>query len=254
MCIQGETPERIAPIMPEEPTTAPAGQAPAAPIATPPAVPTAPATTTPPANTVVLGPDGQPFSPERAMATITTLRAKEKALEAATKELETFRKAQKDAEDAQLSENTRLAKQLAESKAREDSLTASARASVTRLAVELAASKHNLIDTEAAFLLLDKSQIVYDDGGHPTNVDALVKALASQRAYLVKPAASPPPAAPDPAASPSDAPAIGATNGSRTTQPAAGRRYTLAEFKDHSFFRAHKEDMLKAERDGRIDL
>ena len=66
---------------------------------------------------------------------------------------------------------------------------------VIRSAVERAAVKMGVIDPEAAYLLIDQSDIELD-GGKVGGVDKALKALLKDRPYLVKSDAEPPP--PDP--------------------------------------------------------
>lgn len=66
------------------------------------------------------------------------------------------------------------AKQAAET-ARQEALTRSA---------FLASAAGKVVDPDAAFMLIDKSQIVYDDDGNPTNVGELIDSLVTAKPYL----------------------------------------------------------------------
>jgi hypothetical protein len=54
-----------------------------------------------------------------------------------------------------------------------------------RMEVERQARKLNIVDEDAAFQLLDKAQIVFDNEGKPINVGRLLEDMARQRAWLV---------------------------------------------------------------------
>lgn len=58
-----------------------------------------------------------------------------------------------------------------------------ARNALTRAAV-IAAASGKVVDPEAAFVLLDRSEIVYDDDGAPTNVTELIDSLVESKPYL----------------------------------------------------------------------
>lgn len=58
-----------------------------------------------------------------------------------------------------------------------------ARSALTRAAV-VAAASGKVVDPEAAFVLLDQSQIVYDDDGLATNVAELIDSLLEAKPYL----------------------------------------------------------------------
>lgn len=131
------------------------------------------------------------FDEARAKATIEAQRASEKAAKAraatAEKELETLRKEKQDRADAEKTEVERLT---ARADAAEKAATAAADASklaTTRYEVVIAANKLNIIDPEAAFVLLDRALIEYGDDGKPSNVEALLKELVKAKTYLLKP-------------------------------------------------------------------
>lgn len=51
-------------------------------------------------------------------------------------------------------------------------------------AVERAATKMGIVDSDAAYKLLDLDQLETDDSGNPKNMDALLRALVAKRPYL----------------------------------------------------------------------
>lgn len=63
---------------------------------------------------------------------------------------------------------------------------AKARDRVVRSEVRMAAQEMNAADADDVYALLDKSKIVYDEAGEPTNIPALVKALLEAKPHLVK--------------------------------------------------------------------
>lgn len=112
------------------------------------------------------------------------------ALRAANKRAEEAEAALKARQDAELSD---LERAQAEAKEANDRATAAEqrqRDTVLRLAVTVEANKLNLHDPEVAHRLLDLGEVEYDDAGAPTNVEALMKALAKAHPYLVKGKAS----------------------------------------------------------------
>jgi hypothetical protein len=101
--------------------------------------------------------------------------------------------AKKKAEEDALAEQNKF-KELAEQRQAKitelegttGTLAATYRANLTKVYVELAAAKLNVVDTEAVYALLDKSKVEYDaQTGVPTNLDALVKALTEAKPYLI---------------------------------------------------------------------
>lgn len=129
--------------------------------------------------------DDEKWDEARAKATISKLREFEKTAKAQAKELEQLRKAQKEADDAKLSEQERLQNRVKELEAETAKHAEERRALLVRTAVEREARKLNLVDEEAAFKLLDLGAIEFDDGGTPKNVDKLLKKLAEAKPYLV---------------------------------------------------------------------
>jgi hypothetical protein len=126
------------------------------------------------------------FDKDRALATIRKLRENEKATKAQLKELDDLRAKVKAAEDKDKTEAERLA---GANKETADKLTAAeqrAQDLAIRLSVERAARKLGFIDEDDAYRLIDRKAVELDDDGEPTNVDALLTALAKSKPHLVK--------------------------------------------------------------------
>jgi hypothetical protein len=130
-------------------------------------------------------PEEEAFDKERALNTIRTLRAAEKASKAQARELEQLKTKVAEHEQAQLSaaEKAELRAQDAERKAQ--AAEAKAKAISLRASVERHAHRLNVIDDDAAYRLLDLAAVEYDEAGEPQNVEALMKALVKDRPSLV---------------------------------------------------------------------
>jgi hypothetical protein len=138
--------------------------------------------------------DEDEFDAERAKATIKAQRESERKaradMRAAQKQLEEAQAKLKEREDAEKSE---LEKAQARIKDLEDKVLKSernAQETALRYEVALQAAKLNLYDADVAFRLLDSAQVEYDAEGKPSNVAALLTALAKAHPYLVKAGAS----------------------------------------------------------------
>lgn len=117
-----------------------------------------------------LGPDGQPWDPERAGRTIAAQREAERQ---AKEERDDALAKLKEYEDADLSEKERLEREAKE--AREKAEAAEAREATAQetirrgnLLAELAKPEHRIVDANAAAKLLE--DVEYDDDGKPTNL------------------------------------------------------------------------------------
>jgi hypothetical protein len=92
-------------------------------------------------------------------------------------------------EEEKLSDGEKLLKQLETMKSENETLKSQYRDRDLRFAVLSAATKLNVVDPEAAYALLNKEALEFDDSGQPKNVEAAVKALITDKSYLVgKPA------------------------------------------------------------------
>lgn len=124
-----------------------------------------------------------------------------------------YEQAAQAAADAQLSETEKLTKQLAS--LQEQNAALQVEQQQWRLAREIArhAPSLNLIDPDAASLMLQAGgELAYDDGGNPTNVEKLLQKLIAEKPYLVSSNVRMPPPPPT---------SGGATNPGRSAVPAA---------------------------------
>jgi Phage minor structural protein GP20 len=147
----------------------------------------APTSTTSQEDTSGNGDDGQdpktPAADELARARSEAARYRTELRDAQSK-LKDAEKAQKERDDA---EKTELQK--AQDRARELEGEVATRDTKLRdltLAQEVfkQAKKLDIVDEDAAFRLMDKGQVVYDEAGRPTNIDDLLTALVEDKPYL----------------------------------------------------------------------
>lgn len=220
------------------------GQAPAPAQPTAPATPpqtappvTAPQPSTPPV-TAEQDSDEEVYDADRAMALIRKLRAEAKGAVAANKELATLKAAQQAAIDAQLSKEEQLAKRATQLEAERDAERQTRQDVVNRYEVQLAAHRLGIVDADAAVKLLDWTALDYADDGTPKDIDRALKGLVKERPYLLGTA---------------PAPAMSATNGATRAQIPGSRTYTQAELNDYGFYARHRDDIVLAMREGRIE-
>jgi hypothetical protein len=116
----------------------------------------------------------------QAQAIIADLRRENQAK---TAKLTAFEKAQQDAENARLSDIEKANKRAEEAEAK----TLAQRTRLANQAVEIAARALGIIDPELAALAIAKD-LQIDDDGNPTNADALLKKLTTDKPYLLAPA------------------------------------------------------------------
>ncbi len=124
------------------------------------------------------------FDKERALATIRKLRESEKLAKQYAKELESLRGQLKQHEEAKLSETERLRQRVAELQGESKAKAITIQEKVTKYSVMLAAQKLGIVDPEAAYKLLDPSDIEYDDDGEPKNIEKLLRSMLEKRPYL----------------------------------------------------------------------
>lgn len=146
---------------------------------------------------------GEEFDKERALATIRKLREAEKLSKQQAKELETLRSQAKAAEEAQLTEQQRLAKRsedqaakLADLERQQADWARERQELTTRQEVLAESARLNIVDPDAAYRLLDLAALEYDDAGKPKNVKAVLQALVKGKPYLVASAGGGSPANP----------------------------------------------------------
>jgi hypothetical protein len=146
-------------------------------------------------TTTETGKDGTAFDAARAQRTIEQLREEIKASKATAKELSVAQARLKEIEDKDKSEVERLAGTARETSEKLTAAEQRARDLAIRLSVERAARKLGFIDEDDAYRLIDRSTVEMDDGGDPTNVDALLAALAKAKPHLVRTDGEKPPLA-----------------------------------------------------------
>jgi hypothetical protein len=179
-----------------------------------------------------------------------------RALQAAEKtqrnRLAQLEAAAKRAEDAKLSDQERLQKRVAELESQQQNAAKAAQEKVLRYEVQLQAARLNIVDPDAAAKLLDMSQVSYDADGQPQGVEAALAALIDAKPYLVSAtgAGSQGARGAAPATPASASPTNPATRSSTAT---ATRRYSQAELTDRDFYLANRDDIIRAQREGRID-
>lgn len=154
--------------MPDDPTT------PASPQAGDPAAPQPQAGDTTPEPQAG---DGETISLEAAKK----LRSEAAALRARLKKFEDEEKARAD---AQLSEQERLKKQLAETQSQHDTMQRQYQERIVRYEVQSVAASLGIIDVDAAAKLIDWSELEYDDDGNPKNAKAVLEKLLKDKPYL----------------------------------------------------------------------
>lgn len=147
--------------------------------------------------------------------------------------------AHQKAEDAKLSETDRQAQLIADLQAKESTLQAQIRERTVRYEIAVASQKLGIVDPDAAYRLLDRDALEFDDAGEPTNTERVLTALLKARPFL-QAAAGPPVVS-------------GTTNSaSRARGPEGARIYRASELSDPAFFRAHREDIGRAMNEGRV--
>jgi len=138
-------------------------------------------------------------------------------------------------EDAKLTEQERLQKRIAELEKKDSEYQQTLQERTVRYEVMLTANKLGIVDPDAAFRLLDISSLEFDEDGKPNNIEKVLKKLVSDKPYL-----------------------IGSGGGSASpTNPAQGRiggqqQFTRSQLRDHKFYQANRDAILKAAAEGRI--
>lgn len=138
-------------------------------------------------------------------------------------------------EDAKLTEQERLQKRIAELEKKDSEYQQTLQERTVRYEVMLTANKLGIVDPDAAFRLLDVSSLEFDEDGKPNNIEKVLKKLVSDKPYL-----------------------IGSGGGSASpTNPAQGRiggqqQFTRSQLRDHKFYQANRDAILKAAAEGRI--
>lgn len=138
----------------------------------------------------------------------------------------------KQYEEAQLSEQEKLQRRLAELERQQAEWERQRQETVLRYETMLAAQRMGIVDPDAAWRLIDMNAIEFDEDGNPSNLDAVLRALVQERKWLAGGAQ------------------ISASNPATNT-PAA-RIFTRSQLRDPKFFREHRDEIMQAVRDGRV--
>lgn len=145
------------------------------------------------------------------------------------RELETKVKAD---EEAKLSETEKLQKRLAELERQQATYERERQERTLKYETMLAASKLGIVDPEAAYKLLDLAAIEFEEDGTPKNVERALRELIAKRPYLAGGAG------------------VSATNPARSAvNPTV---FTRSQLRDPNFFKAHRDAIMQAMREGRI--
>lgn len=171
-----------------------------------PAEPTPPAEGTP--ATGAASPETQPVeTPPLGPTGEAALEAERTARRDAERRAKAAEKALKEREEAELSEQQKQAKRLAELEAEKQGWESERRTVYLTAAVTQLQPKLGLVDVDVVTRLLDPAAIEWDDNHRPTNTEALVRALLHDKPFLGGATRTTPPVG------------IGATEGT-TTAPA----------------------------------
>lgn len=179
------------------------GSTPQAGAATPPA-PAAGSGTTPDPGGVVTGAQPQAGSTTQTAEELQAVLERErKDRQEANKEAEGLRKrlkaleaAEDERKKAAMTEQEKIAAELADLKAKQAAWDADRKALVTKQAVLTEATSLNFHSPDVAYKLLDSTAIEYADDGTPTNLKPLLTALATSQPYLVRSSTSTAPGVP----------------------------------------------------------
>jgi hypothetical protein len=98
--------------------------------------------------------------------------------------LRTFEQAEQERQQASLSELQKAQQKIAELEQLDADRAEKLQSERLRYRVEAGAAKRQFVDPEAAYALLDRSKVEFDDEGHPRNVDALLQQMAKERPWL----------------------------------------------------------------------
>ncbi len=150
------------------------------------------------------------------------------------KRMRELEQAVKQHEEAKLSETERLQKRLSELEREQATYQRERQERTLKYETMLQASRLGIVDPEAAYRLLDLTKIEFEDDGTPKNVEAALKDLLKAKPYLASQQPS----------------SIASTNPARSAvSPAV---FTRSQLRDPAFFKAHRDAIMQAVREGRI--
>lgn len=125
-----------------------------------------------------------PFGDPKTYDEAYVQQLRREAAENRVKRTEAERKL-KDIEDAQLSEAEKAKKEATEAKAQLEQLQIQLRERSIRAEIGALATKLKLADVDAAFQLMNRSSVEFDDQGGPQNVETLLTSLVKDKPFLV---------------------------------------------------------------------
>lgn len=165
-----------------------------------------------------------------------------KDLQAERQKRQTFEKEKSDAEAKRLEDEGKFKelyeKSEAEKKAAEERLTEA----TLRNAFLVEAPKHNIVDADAAWKLMDRSGVTLGDDGSAQGIEAALKSLVEAKPFLVQSG---------PAGKKAGAPSNPSKEGGEGD--GTKRTYKRSELKDSKFFEDNKADIMAAYGEGRIE-
>ncbi len=100
--------------------------------------------------------------------------------------LKSFEDAEKQRQEAELSEKEKLEKRLAEAQREREQTLTRAQERITASEIRAAAADLGFADPQDAARLLDRSELEFDEDGTPKNARALLEKLAKAKPYLLK--------------------------------------------------------------------
>ena len=124
------------------------------------------------------------FDKDRAMKTITTLRAAEKEGKRAAKELADARKKLQEFEDSQKSDAEKQAERLVALEAKESTREAEVQDMRLKLAVYSRQTDLAIADADLAIAALDRTKVEWGDDGEPSNLDEVLTDLLERKPLL----------------------------------------------------------------------
>jgi len=160
------------------------------------------------------------------------LRSEANGLRKRLKDLEA---AKAKTDEAELSEQQRLEKKVADLERQIADQTRDSQDKAVRYATVTSAAKLGFADPEDAYRLLDHTALEFDEDGSPRNVADQLAALAKTKPYLLSTRSV-------------GSPDTG-LGGGRSATP---KTYTREQLRDPKFFAANRDDILKAQTEGRI--
>jgi len=129
-------------------------------------------------------PEPEPFDKERAMATINKLRDEVKAAKADAKKTAALEARLKEIEDAQLTEQEKVAKERDALAAEKTAWEQERQVTNLKLAVYAQTVPLGIVDADLALAALDRSALEFDEGGNPKNIADVLLALLEAKPIL----------------------------------------------------------------------